>query len=111
MTANQIAYWTLQETKRANTVREGETHRTNVRHEGIEESKVTESRRHNLADEQIRSGTLTESKRHNVATEGIERLKAESQKERWESQSAIDRGNMIINAVRVGTSPITNLLR
>lgn len=55
MTVNQIAYWTLQETKRSNTAREAETERSN-------KAKEAETYRSNLARE-------TEDHRANLAKE------------------------------------------
>lgn len=46
MTANQIAYWNLQETKRSNQVRELETERSN-------RAKEFETQRSNMAKEDI----------------------------------------------------------
>lgn len=60
MTANQIAYWNLQETNRANRVREA----TNW-------FGATETQRHNVATENLGSATLRETSRHNVASEGL----------------------------------------
>ncbi len=67
MTANQISYWQLQETKRANQAKEAETARHNVIQEGISSGTNIETRRSNLAKEQ-------ETQRHNVATEGLSQL-------------------------------------
>lgn len=41
MTQNQIAYWTLQETKRSNAVNEQERERTNRANEGIKSREAT----------------------------------------------------------------------
>lgn len=60
MTANQIAYWTLQETGRANRVREA----TNW-------FSALETRRHNVATEDLGSATLKETSRHNLASENL----------------------------------------
>lgn len=60
MTANQIAYWNLQETERSNLARESETHRSNVANE-------TETNRSNLARE-------TETNRANLAKEKQNRI-------------------------------------
>lgn len=58
MTSNQIAYWQLQETKRANLVNEGvnkgqlaETQRANVAREGIQRDTLAETKRANLKKE------------------------------------------------------------
>lgn len=57
MTANQINYWSLQETKRSNLAREEETNRSNL-------AKEKETNRSNLASE-------FETNRHNLVSEGI----------------------------------------
>ena len=46
MTQMQVAYWTLQEEKRANQAKEQELHRSNV-------TKETETQRANLANESL----------------------------------------------------------
>lgn len=61
-TANQIAYWKLQEEKRSNVSRETETNRSNLASEA-------ETNRHNLATEEVASGSLTETIRSNLAKE------------------------------------------
>lgn len=79
MTKNQIDYWNLQETKRANTetarhnqAYETETNRHNVATEGIDMGKLSETSRHNQATEGIDMGKLNESIRHNQVNEGID---------------------------------------
>lgn len=73
MTANQIAYWKLQEekrsnladeleAKRSNIARERETHRSNVTQESHQKSVLGETARSNRARER-------ETKRHNVVSE------------------------------------------
>ena len=62
MTANQINYWNLQETKRANQARETEAQRHNVKTEEYSAGNLLETVRHNQAGEQ-------ETARHNVQTE------------------------------------------
>lgn len=83
MTANQINYWNLQETKRHNVTTEGETERHNRATEGIDLGRLEETRRHNVASEGIEQGkldlgyaqlgkdyaVLAEQNRHNLATE------------------------------------------
>lgn len=59
MTRNQIEYWNLVETRRANA----ETQRSNL-------ARESETARHNTATESVDLGKLAESTRHNVATEG-----------------------------------------
>lgn len=60
MTANQIAYWTLVETSRANRVREA----TNW-------FSAIETQRHNVATEELGLATLKETSRHNLASESL----------------------------------------
>jgi hypothetical protein len=62
MTTNQIAYWRLQEDKRANAAREAETYRSNVAREG-------ETNRSNLVNEEVKVATQAENVRHNQMTE------------------------------------------
>lgn len=80
MTSNQIRYWELQETKRANRARERETRRTNKANEtltreyqqgtlDIRGQELEETIRRNLAGESISLQTLGENKRHNIAYE------------------------------------------
>lgn len=82
MTSNQIAYWTLQETKRsnqekeretkrANLVSEGETMRSHAAQEQISISNLREVTRHNLATERQASIDFEERKRSNLAQESI----------------------------------------
>lgn len=76
MTANQIAYWNLQETKsanrevaRRNAATEAETNRHNVATEGIDISKLQETVRHNTQQEGQQQRELAESVRRNVMSE------------------------------------------
>lgn len=69
MTANQLSYWNLQESKRHNTASEAETQRSNMRNEYLNLFRNVESQRHNLAAEK-------ETKRTNIANEGINRVTA-----------------------------------
>lgn len=62
MTANQIAYWNLNESKRHNVASEAEANRHNVTTED-------ETHRHNLVTEQTDISKLQETQRHNIATE------------------------------------------
>lgn len=100
MTSNQIAYWNMLETRRANLERErnnrdvtsetirhnkvyeGETQRHNRREESIGWGNLQETSRHNLAyeketrrhnvvGERQNKFALRESKRHNIATENL----------------------------------------
>lgn len=73
MTQNQIAYWSLQETKRSNKAQEAETNRHNKageaelgRHNLVTEA---ETERHNRATELLTSQANAELARHNAATE------------------------------------------
>lgn len=88
MTSNQIAYWNLQETERANRAQEHETNRANL-------ARETEQNRTNLANEAIRQraneiqeaqnmrmysvslSTLAEQQRSNVAKEAVQNREAD----------------------------------
>lgn len=69
MTQNQIAFWSLKETQRANQARETETARHNVEQEAQGRDTVNESKRHNQATESFNLSQLGETTRHNIATE------------------------------------------
>lgn len=81
MTSNQIAYWSLEETKRSNKVNEKETQRANKAREGEtnRHNLVTEAEtnRHNLAIETLTSQANAEQARHNQATELIANFNAQ----------------------------------
>lgn len=62
MTSNQIAYWTLEETKRANLAKERENNRTNLANEEIR-------RQTNQINQSIGYGNLSETRRANLAKE------------------------------------------
>lgn len=77
MTTNQIAYWTLKETERANKARENETKRANLAKEAL-------TARQNDINYQIGTGNLAESVRANQAKEtelNRHQVKTESQKD------------------------------
>lgn len=78
MTANQVAYWNLQETKRNNI------------------ASLEESRRHNVAGE-------TETNRHNTTTEGQTEVQNEAQRKRWRVQNATDAVRAISDVVNTAT--------
>lgn len=61
MTANQIAYWTLLESRRSNKAREDLTNSQNV-----------ENKRHNIQTENLGRGNLNELVRHNQSTEALQ---------------------------------------
>lgn len=73
MTHNQIAYWQLQEDRRANLAREGEAYRANRANEReVHRANVAreeETQRHNTATEQFNISSLQETSRHNLAQE------------------------------------------
>lgn len=82
MTANQIAYWNLQEqrrsnlerereTQRSNLAKEKETNRSNLAREHLQGSELDETVRSNLVKEQFNISNLQESSRHNRADESI----------------------------------------
>lgn len=73
MTQNQIAYWSLQETKRSNAAKEKETNRSNlaVEKETNRHNVATEleTNRHNVQTELLMSQSNAETLRHNQAVE------------------------------------------
>lgn len=73
MTSNQIAYWTLEETKRANLAKERENNRTNLANEEIkrQSNQITQSLGYgNLAEtRRANQAKETELNRHQVRTE------------------------------------------
>lgn len=75
MTANQIAYWNLEETKRSNLAKETETNRSNV-------AKETETNRSNLANE-ARESSL-----------------AKGQLSRWEHQNKTDTAKAVTGGIK-----------
>nr|AVX53544.1 putative ORF1 [Marmot picobirnavirus] len=85
MTSNQIAYWTLQETKRSNKQREREDKRSHRANEAISSGNLAEQIRSHKAEEQIDISKLSETARHNQAQEGISstdlNIKAAAQQE------------------------------
>lgn len=74
MTQNQIAYWTLEETKRSNQARETETNRSN-------------------------SAREAEEHRKNVASEDIARFRAKNEKEYQDAMATNAAVNTGIKAV------------
>lgn len=62
MTANQIAYQQLEETRRSNLAKEAEANRSNV-------AKELETNRANQAKERLQNAELVETKRSNFAKE------------------------------------------
>lgn len=85
MTQNQIAYWSLQETKRSNLIREAETERSN-------KAKETETNRSNVARE-------TETKRSNLVNEGRNQQLVDAQVHRMEVQNRNDTANAVFNGI------------
>lgn len=80
MTSNQLRYWELQETKRANRARERETRRSNKASEnltrenqrgilGLRAQELSETVRSHQANEAVNLANVQESVRHNVAYE------------------------------------------
>lgn len=69
MTTNQINYWTLQESKRANQARERETNRANLANEEIkrEQNRIAES--YNVGFLSNQRSTIDETSRANQAKE------------------------------------------
>lgn len=69
MTANQLAYLGLQETKRNNIVVSDETKRANLAREGLQDYANKEQNRHNLVSEAQEGQKIAETGRHNLVTE------------------------------------------
>lgn len=76
MTQNQIAYWTLQETKRSNLINEAEQKRSNI-------AREAENTRSNVAKE-------TELNRSNLIREAREGKLADAQIKRWGDQTNLE---------------------
>lgn len=100
MTANQIAYWNLQETKRSNQVKEGisqgtldETKRSNV-------ARETETNRSNVARE-------TETARSNKAKEALTADIQDAQKKRWEHQNSLDDARTVHESMKTMTDVLS----
>lgn len=74
MTANQISYWNLLETQRANKAKEFENNRSNVARE-------------------------TENTRTNVANENIKNKSTEGQLKRWDYQNGVDVANAVTGGI------------
>lgn len=96
MTANQISYWNLLETSRANREREKENYRTNTANESIKQQ-----------DANTRSSAQQETARSNVVNEGIKQQQAntaerqmEGQLERWRNQNRTDSVNAGANVLK-----------
>lgn len=69
MTQNQIAYWNMQEQKRANLAKESETERSN-------KAKERETFRSNVAQEGLTHDKNVETERHNRYGEKVDTAKA-----------------------------------
>lgn len=99
MTSNQIAYWTLEETKRANLAKEKELNRHQVADEKIRDktNRITENLGQLNYSESVRSHTTDESER-NRANLAKEALTAES--------NAINYGNLQSRIYEAGSGRI-----
>lgn len=106
MTQNQIAYWSLEETKRANRVNEGETHRHNT----VSEAEMNrhniateyETNRHNLQTELLTSQANSENARHNAATEMTANFNAAENARANRERESIQRENIQLGYANVG---------
>lgn len=83
MTGNQIAYWNLQESKRANQAKEQETLRSNLAKEQLGSETLSETKRSNIAKE-------TETNRSNLINEQIKTADVDSQIDRRNVQNMTD---------------------
>lgn len=99
MTANQLAYWNLQETKRSNLEKEAqgrtglaETGRHNRATESLEGSKQAETMRHNKASENLIGLQTAETARSNRARE------AETQRSNLAREKETKRSNLVAEA-------------
>lgn len=104
MTRNQIEYWSLQETKRANQAREKELNRHQVVMEGLqrEQTHLTYNLGLRTLGETIRSNQAREAEtnRHNLAMEG---LQAQQNELGWYNAS-IAQYNAETNRLNAGTN-------
>lgn len=93
MTRNQIAYWELQESKRANLAKEAELNRSNL-------AKEEETKRSNLAKEteKVRSNRAEETLRH---TGLVETARANKAKETETHRSNVAREEQAVNDMTV----------
>lgn len=98
MTSNQIAYWSMLETKRANLERE--RNNRDVTSETIRHNKVYEgeTQRHNRSEESIGWGNLQETSRHNKVGEHQNRLALKESKRH--NRVSEDQGQQSINENR-----------
>lgn len=96
MTANQLAYWRLEEDKRANRAREGETHRSNLVNE-------RETNRSNVARER-------EANRSNLAKEGIESTRNSQNFLLGKLNYNLSSKMLPYNQVAKGTESVSNLV-
>lgn len=88
MTANQVNYWTLQEQKRSNLVREAETERAN-------KAKEAENYRTNSANEALKSETNAINKGHYAITDEIAKKKLASEVFKNYSNGLFGKGGVI----------------
>lgn len=105
MTQNQIAYWSLVETKRSNQAREYETARHNRAQEQISWANISELARHNRKTEFQSSQVLEEQIRHNMIDEQLRQEGNMMKINSWEAalgyifQPALTGGKEIVNTV------------
>lgn len=104
MTANQIAYWNLQESKRSNIRRETESERSN-------RARERETFRSNVAHEH-------ENRRHNLMTEKVADQQVDVARRNLSVNAALGAGNLLLNTIKTfkgstteGISVLGGLLR
>lgn len=69
MTQNQLSYWNLKETERANRARERETNRANLAKEGLSEREIAAKERANEINFNLGDRNVLELQRANLAKE------------------------------------------
>lgn len=106
ITANQVAYWSLQENIRHNQAQEEEAKRANVAKEQLTASQLAEDRRSNIAKESLEGSKLIETTRSNKAQES---LKSEAQSENIRHNIETEKQGMA-NTITQGVKNIGSVL-
>lgn len=113
MTHNQINYWTLRETQRANRSKELETNRHNLATEDQSRQELVEASRSNRAREAetVRHNVASESEtyRHNAATEAQEANDLLERSRSNRAQESLKRTENLIKQQSVNESVRSNM--
>lgn len=99
MTANQLQYWSLQETRKTNRAREAETHRANVESEKIKYLELE----HKGKELGLKGQELEEYIRSNLAKEGISRREVKEKERHNKVSEKQGWANTLINAITSGS--------